>query len=63
MPTVLHRAHLSIPISFSGAVELPKAGIVGTSLMGVWSYLGYVIYDQGSQVYGGYTFSLKRSLK
>lgn len=43
MPKVLHRARLSSPISFSGTVELPKAGIVGTSLMGVWSYWG-VLY-------------------
>lgn len=31
-------AHLSSPTSFSWAVELPKAGIVGTSLRAVWSY-------------------------
>lgn len=55
---------LSSPISFCGAAELPKAGIVGTSLMdGCVVLLGNVVHYQRSQVYRGYIFFFIKELK
>lgn len=57
MPAVLHRARLSSPISFTWAIELPKAGIVETSLMDVWSCWG-MLYATSVAKYKGATFFL-----
>lgn len=60
---MLNRACLSSPISFSGAVELSKAGIVGISLTGPWSYWGMLDTTRTANYTRATFFFFKKKLK